>query len=183
MLSRRRFVGSIPAFAALTALGLPSGPVHSLPDPGAVAALVGLPGIDRPPLAATDIAGRPLVVAFWASWCPPCRNEFVHLNRVQRAFGPKGVAVIGVNVHEQVAGRDDPERLARFIAETAPQFPLHVGDDALLRTFGDVRAIPAVFVFDRSGEVTFTFQPSRGAKGPSHVTYGELVPVLRNMGL
>ncbi len=178
MLSRRRFVA-----ASAVLLALPTAPMAyatRLPDPGAVRALIGLPGIGGPPLAAADIENRPVLVTFWASWCPPCRDEFVHFNHIHALYADKGLQVVGVNVHEDFGGRSSPEQRARFIEQTAPAFRLVEGNAGLLETFGGVQGIPAVFLFDGSGEVTFLFVAQDGPT-PTHATYGDLRPALERL--
>jgi cytochrome c biogenesis protein CcmG/thiol:disulfide interchange protein DsbE len=177
MLSRRRFL-----VASTAMLAMPTA-VHAevrLPARDAVRTLAGLPGIDGPALAEADIEDRPVLVTFWASWCPPCRNEFAHFNRIQDLYAGKGLLVVGVNVHEDFGGRSSPEQRARFIEQTAPRFRLIEGDGETLSTFGDVRGVPAVFLFDRNGEVTYLFVAEDGPS-QTHVTYGDLRPALERL--
>jgi len=56
------------------------------------------PEIDLPTLAGgrvqlSKLRGRPVVVSFWGSWCPPCRSEFPELVRAHREYGPAGLTV------------------------------------------------------------------------------------------
>jgi cytochrome c biogenesis protein CcmG/thiol:disulfide interchange protein DsbE len=65
---------------------------------------------DGEELTLGDYAGRPLVVNFWASWCPPCAAEMPDFERVHESVGEK-VAFLGVNM------RDD-RNLAEDLAES-----------------------------------------------------------------
>src|SRR4051794_31001450 len=60
-----------------------------------------------------DLAGRPAVVNFWASWCQPCREEADVLERFAQEYGPRGVAFIGVNVW------DSGDKASDFLDEFA----------------------------------------------------------------
>ena len=65
---------------------------------GQAAPTVALQQIDGPPLAVSDVAGKPVVVNLWASWCPPCRREMPLLAKV--AAGRNDVVFLFVNQGE-----------------------------------------------------------------------------------
>src|SRR5918997_5286587 len=46
----------------------------------------------------SDFAGKVLVLDFWATYCPPCRDEVPHLIALQRRYGAQGLHVVGLNV-------------------------------------------------------------------------------------
>lgn len=48
-------------------------------------------------LTLSDLRGRVVVINFWASWCPPCREEAAYLERTWRKFQDQGVVFIGVD--------------------------------------------------------------------------------------
>ena len=50
------------------------------------------------PLAWSALKGRPIVLNFWATWCPPCVKEMPELDRFQREFAAKGWKVVGLAV-------------------------------------------------------------------------------------
>ena len=63
--------------------------------------------------------GRVVLVNFWATWCEPCREEFPSLSRLQKAYGGRGLTVLGVSTdfESQRAG------VEKFLAEQRPSFP------------------------------------------------------------
>lgn len=69
----------------------------------------------RMPLKA--LRGRPVVVNFWASWCPPCVKEMPDLDRFARSFAPQGWQVLGIAI-------DQPEPVQRFLRENPVSFPI-----------------------------------------------------------
>lgn len=123
--------------------------------------LAGLPVLRGEPLASGSLAGRPVVVTFFASWCPPCRAEFTHLAALARVHRAE-LRVVAVNVFEAFDANDGP-RLERFLRETAPPFTVVEGDERTRELFGRVSRIPTVFVFDGGGRPVLHFVHARGA--------------------
>ena len=58
-----------------------------------------------------DLRGQVVVLDFWATYCPPCREEIPHLVRLQKEFGPQGLKVIGLNV----GGEEDRPKVPEFV--------------------------------------------------------------------
>ena len=74
---------------------------------------------------------RPVLVTFFASWCPPCTAEFRELNKLRDAFPPDRLNIIAINLYEDYAADPDGRRMNRFLKRTNPAFPLvHNGDTA-----------------------------------------------------
>jgi thiol-disulfide isomerase/thioredoxin len=97
-----------------------------------------------------DLRGQVVVLDFWATYCPPCREEIPHLVRLQRQFGPKGFKVIGLNV----GGPDDRPKVPEFVRLYGIQYQLAEPDDETARLFlADNDAIPQTFVLDRRGHL------------------------------
>jgi thiol-disulfide isomerase/thioredoxin len=100
--------------------------------------------------ALEDYRGQVVVLDFWATYCPPCREEIPHLVRLQRRFGPQGFKVIGLNV----GGEDDRPKVPDFVKQYGIQYQLAAPDDETVSLFlaSDDR-IPQTFVFDRQGRL------------------------------
>jgi len=145
----------------------------SAPGPGFREQLARLPVVRGDDLSADALAGRVVAVVFFASWCPPCRVEFPHLNTVQRAYGERGFQVVAVNVFERWGGLSTPAKLARFLDEVRPAFPVVRGDRAIRGYFDDLDRIPSLFVFDRAGRLAAHFRHARNAT-KTHLSEAEL---------
>ena len=100
--------------------------------------------------ALEDYRGQVVVLDFWATYCPPCREEIPHLVKLQRRFGPQGFKVIGLNV----GGEDDRPKVPDFVKQYGIQYQLADPDDETVQLFlaSDDR-IPQTFVFDRQGRL------------------------------
>jgi thiol-disulfide isomerase/thioredoxin len=106
------------------------------PDEQAVQALWALtlatPSGAQMPLA--PFRGRPLVVNFWATWCPPCVKEMPELDRFAQAFAARDWQVVGIAI-------DQPGAVQKFLQQTPVRFPIAVTDTAaglaLIRGLGN----------------------------------------------
>jgi thiol-disulfide isomerase/thioredoxin len=99
-------------------------------------------------LALADFSGKPLLLNFWATWCPPCVKEMPVLDRFAQEQRSAGWQVVGLAID-----KIDPVR--EFLAKHPVRYPIAVaGLDALewLRSLGNVGGgLPFSVVFDSSG--------------------------------
>jgi len=114
--------------------------------PGAQAPDFRLPSLAGGEVDLASHRGKVVLLNFWATWCPPCVAEMPSLERLHRALGPEGLAVVTVSTDE------DEEVLREFVAELGLTLPV------LLDPGGRVAAgayrttgYPETFVLDRSG--------------------------------
>ena len=126
--------------------------------------LAGLLHLRGKPLTAGTLDRKIVVVTFFASWCPPCVDEFGHLNEVYADYHDAGVEFIAVNLFENFGGSSNRARLTRFLDRFDPAYAVVTGTDAVSEAFGAVTRIPTLFVFDRTGRQAFTFVHERGAE-------------------
>jgi thiol-disulfide isomerase/thioredoxin len=92
--------------------------------------------------------GQPVVINFWASWCPPCRTEIPDISAFAEAN--PDIQVVGVAV-------EDAESSARdFAATVAASYPLALGTDAIEDAYPRI-GLPVTYVLDARGVVTDIF--------------------------
>ena len=96
-------------------------------------------------LSAQDVAGRVVMVEFWATWCPPCRSTLEWLGGVKKKYGDN-VAILALAVESP---NDQVRKLA---ASLSPDIRWAISDAVTARAFGDVVAVPTMLLFDRSGK-------------------------------
>jgi len=107
----------------------------------------------------SDVLGeRPAVLVFWASWCEPCRAEAPHLARLAKQYGGR-IEVVSVSIDEPDAYAD----LRTAVLELALPYPVALdADGTVLAKYKDGGSIPATFVINRDGRVTYhhgNFEP------------------------
>lgn len=122
---------------------------ESAVEPTASAAVATLPAFTLPDLSgravtAADLADRVVLVEFWATWCPPCRSTLDWLGRLKRAHGDR-LEVVALAV-------ESPEAEVRTVATSLdPGLRWAIADAATAQAFGDITAVPTLFLFDRRG--------------------------------
>jgi thiol-disulfide isomerase/thioredoxin len=101
-------------------------------------------------LAMASLKGKPLLVNFWATWCPPCVEEMPLLDGFYREHAAKGWQVVGLAV-------DQPSAVRTFLRRTPVTFPIGMagleGTD-LARSLGNLTGgLPFTVVFGPDGRV------------------------------
>ena len=158
---------------ALAGLAWPAGAESVTLDGRLRRALAELPLLRGEPVRPDDLSDRVVVVNFFASWCPPCRPEMAHLNRLVAESAADRLRVIGINLFEDFGGRSGDAALDRFLEQMQPAFPILRGDNAIAEAFDGVDRIPTLFVFEGSGRMTRHFVHRRGA-AKTHLDFEEL---------
>jgi len=101
-------------------------------------------------IALASLKGQPLVLNFWATWCPPCIEEMPLLDRFHRQFQARGWQVLGLAV-------DSPTPVREFLAKRPVSFPIGLAGMQgveLTRALGNPQgSLPFSVIFGRSGEV------------------------------
>ncbi|HYH85912.1 MAG TPA: TlpA disulfide reductase family protein [Pyrinomonadaceae bacterium] len=102
---------------------------------------------------------RPLLVNFWATWCVPCREEFPDLVKIREQYADERLDFVTVSLDDiSDIGGAVPEFLSEQRATRMPAYLLHVADEGTAINFVDSTwqgELPATFLFDRDGQVTF----------------------------
>lgn len=166
-LPRRALMGGVAAVAALAG-GLVAWRQQAVQAPASAASGTPLPAgaapadelaalwalrLDRPEggeLVLAPLRGKPLLVNFWATWCPPCIKEMPEIDRFHRAYGPKGWQVLGLAI-------DGPTPVRQFLARVKVGFDIGLaGLDGteLVRTLGNADgSLPFTVMIGASGRV------------------------------
>ncbi|MDP2812029.1 MAG: TlpA disulfide reductase family protein [Rhodocyclaceae bacterium] len=126
-----------------------------------------LPGIGGEQRGPDDYKGRIVLLNFWASWCPPCRDEFPSLERLQQKIGGKDFTVLAISVSDSTAG------VAGFLQGRTPPFDILMDDDGKVSTAFRARGVPVTYLLDRAGRLV------AGRTGPQHWDSPEMEALIR----
>jgi thiol-disulfide isomerase/thioredoxin len=121
-------------------------------DPAAVSALTQMQFKDLSGQSGSleQWRGRVLVVNFWASWCPPCREEIPGLIAIHRQFAAKGLQVVGIAVDSA----DKAQESAKELGVNYPVLVAGIESIDLTRRLGNrLGALPYTVVLDRNGKL------------------------------
>jgi thiol-disulfide isomerase/thioredoxin len=99
-------------------------------------------------VSSEQLKGKVVVLDFWATWCPPCRQEIPGYTELQKKYGPQGLAIVGVSLDE--AG---PAVVKDFAGKFKINYQMLMADEAVQTAFGGVEAIPTTFLIDRDGKI------------------------------
>lgn len=133
---------------------------------GHAGAYAATPGLDemRPPVAAPHLAlkdvgghlhrlsayrGRVVVINFWATWCPPCRQEMPYMQAAWQRLKYDGVVLLAVDLGE------DKAAVAEFAKEYPVTFPLLLDPDSRSARHWPIRGLPTTFILDPQGRVVY----------------------------
>lgn len=97
-------------------------------------------------LSLTDYKGKVVLLNFWATWCPPCRQEIPDLIKLQRQYRGHGLLIIGITY--------PPEKISdvrRFMRKLGINYRVAMGTKASKSLFSSSETLPVTVVIDRKG--------------------------------
>ncbi len=151
----RRLLGSM-AVMGLVLLGQPpwsfaDDPFHALDlirlSPPALARDFTVPGLDARPLSLSDFKGKVRILNFWATWCPPCKEEMPSMERLYRRYRDRGFTIIGISIDKNVPA------VGPFVRRLGLTFPIGLDPKSAVANDYTVRALPSSFLIDRESKI------------------------------
>lgn len=149
-----RISGRIPLWGAVLVLltvaglfgcGSQSGPV------GRPAPAIALPDLAGRTVSLADFSGRVVMLNFFATWCPPCKQEIPDFVDLQAELGEAGLTILAVSLD-----KDSVDKVREFSLANKINYPvLYAGGqgDDIVYQMGNFRGIPTTFLIDRQGTV------------------------------
>jgi thiol-disulfide isomerase/thioredoxin len=132
--------------ADLTKAPASSGSVRLLKDRVEIPAFVAT-DLNGRPISTATLRGKVVLINFWATWCPPCREEIPDLVALQDKYKDQ-LQIIGIS---QDSG--SVEDVRRFVAEHRMNYPTVMSTAEIEALFPGVYALPTTFVLDREGKL------------------------------
>lgn len=99
------------------------------------------------PVSLPELRGQPLLINFWATWCPPCREEMPALEWIDRKWAARGAAVVAINFEE------DEETIRRYLAENGLSLPVFQDNRGEVAQILDITYLPTTLFVDDEGVI------------------------------
>ena len=99
-----------------------------------------------------ELSGRPVLVEFWATWCPPCRKSIPHLNEIYAKYKSQGLEIVGIT-------DEDEATVKKFQRQIPMEYNVAINTpQSVYQQFG-VEAIPTAFLVNKGGKIVWTGHP------------------------
>lgn len=100
----------------------------------------------------SDYKGKRVLLNFWATWCPPCREEMPAFQKYHEELAEKNnAAILAVNVTDQDFGM---ETIGEFVDYYELTFPILLDETGDVSKDYEILAIPTTFIIDENGQVS-----------------------------
>jgi len=140
------------ALSLAPALAAPQDPFKALelikPNHVKAAKNFTVPTPDGKSLKLADYTGKVVFLNFWATWCPPCKEEMPSMERLYQRFKDKGLMVLAVSIDAEGAQVVTP-----FVKEHKLTFPIGLDPKMELALKYEVRGLPTSFLVNKKGNL------------------------------
>jgi peroxiredoxin len=104
-------------------------------------------GLDGSAHDLQDYKGKPLIVNFWGTWCPPCRDEIPAFQAVYEKWKDKGIALVGINLSE------DRISVQNFAHDYGANFPILLDRNKMTQNKYGLKQFPTTFFIYPNGTI------------------------------
>lgn len=128
-----------------------SGPSQSQPKSvvsGDIAPDFQLEDMDGNQVSLAGLRGKVVLVNFWATWCPPCREEMPSMERLNEVMAGDDFVMLAINTE-----KDGRTTVSEFLKKTPYTFPILFDDKAVVQKLYGVYKFPESFVIRKDGTV------------------------------
>lgn len=98
----------------------------------------------------SDYVGKKVFLNFWATWCPPCKEEAPDMQAIYEAYKDQGVEMLAVNVTNKENGE---AAVAQFVKEHGLTFEVLLDKEAVASSMYQVITLPTTYMIDTKGNM------------------------------
>ena len=120
--------------------------IHFASNPQAMPPFL-LNDLDGHVISTASLQGKVVLLNFWATWCPPCREEIPMMTDLQNRFKDK-LQIVGISMDDSSA-----DEVKQFTEEMKIDYQIVMGSSTLSQEYGGVPALPTTFVVNRDGRI------------------------------
>jgi len=106
-----------------------------------------LDNLEGQTVSLSDLQGKPVLINFWATWCPPCRAEMPYLEEVYREWSGKGVVLLAINIGETSS------QVKEFLQSHSLSLPVLLDTGQNVARRYNIQYIPTTFFIDKDGTI------------------------------
>ena len=129
-----------------------------------------VPSLVPPPIRLRDLKGSIIFLNFWATWCPPCKQEMPSMERLYRRYRDRGFTILAISIDANTAA------VAPFVKTLKLTFPIGLDPKMELADRYTVRALPSSFIIDKNGTmVAIALGPRDWDSSAAHALIESLV--------
>jgi len=115
-------------------------------------------------VALSSFKGKPVLLNFWATWCPYCRRERAHLNALHKEYKDKGLIILSVSTDQSL------EKLKGFLKNTPAEFIVLSDSSGTAASLYNVGGLPTSYLINREGVIKQRFVGFREWSDPGSKT-------------
>lgn len=109
--------------------------------------------LDGETVRLSDYLGKKVILNFWATWCPPCKEEMPHMQKIYEEYKNQGVEMLAVNLTSQDKGK---EVIAQFVKDHNLTFTVPLDEEGLVGQKYQVMTVPTSYMIDTQGNIVET---------------------------
>ncbi|MDH4223215.1 MAG: TlpA family protein disulfide reductase [candidate division Zixibacteria bacterium] len=95
-----------------------------------------------------EFKGKVVLLNFWATWCPPCKEDIAELVKIYGQYKDSGLEIIGISLDKKELGVVDS-----FAREMDIPYTILMGDETMIKNYGDFKGVPTTFLLNREGVI------------------------------
>jgi thiol-disulfide isomerase/thioredoxin len=127
------------------------GPLYAqtaVPKPGEPLPTLTLSYLGKQP----ELNGKPYLVEFWATWCPPCRKSIPHLNQIYSKYKSQGLEIVGITDENEAT-------VTKFQKQVPMDYNVAINTPKSVYEQLGIEGIPTAFLVNKGGKIVWTGHP------------------------